>query len=166
MQWIFMLVGLVLGAVADETLTASLLGALLGLGLGQALRLHGLERENAALQAQLKTFTQRFEQGTATLYERLLKLEQPAATASEEPPAEPAAVAEPAPAQADPVQAASAAPAEEALDWTLDFELAEPDKPAEPAPRLQAGHPLLVEDRANRPASSSVRMYRGQRVHA
>lgn len=39
-------------------------------------------------------------------------------------------------------------------------------KPAEPAPRLQAGHPLLVEDRANRPASSSVRMYRGQRVHA
>ena len=59
MQWIFMLVGLVLGAVADETLTASLLGALLGLGLGQALRLHGLERENAALQAQLKTFAER-----------------------------------------------------------------------------------------------------------
>ncbi|MEK8078607.1 DUF2339 domain-containing protein [Pseudomonas sp. XK-1] len=144
MQWIFMLVGLVLGAVADETLTASLLGALLGLGLGQALRLHGLERENAALQAQLKTFAQRFEQGTAALYERLLKLEQPAATASEvaQPPAEPAAVAEPAPAQAAPAQAASAAPVEAELDWTLDFELPEPDKPAEPAP--QAAEPTTT----------------------
>jgi uncharacterized membrane protein len=149
MQWIFMLVGLVLGAVADETLTASLLGALLGLGLGQALRLHGLERENAALQAQLKTFAQRFEQGTAALYERLLKLEQPTATASEvaQPSAAPAAVAEPAPAQADPVQAApaqtaSAAPAEAELDWSLDFELPEPDKRAEPAP--QAAEPKLT----------------------
>src|SRR3990167_1935179 len=144
MQWIFMLVGLVLGAVADETLTASLLGALLGLGLGQALRLHGLERENAALQAQLKTFAQRFEQGTAALYERLLKLEQPAATASEvaQPPAEPAAVAEPAPAQTSPAQAASAAPVEAELDWTLDFELPEPDKPAEPAP--QAAEPTIT----------------------
>lgn len=150
MQWIFMLVGLVLGAVADETLTASLLGGLIGLGLGQALRLHGLARENAALQAQLKTFAQRFEQGTAALYERLLKLEQPAATA--QPPAEPAAVAEPAPTQAALVQAAlaqatSAAPAEAELDWTLDIELPEPDKPAEPAP--QTAEPTI----AARPAA-------------
>lgn len=39
-------------------------------------------------------------------------------------------------------------------------------EPAAPAPRHQAGHPLLVEDRAGRPSSGSVRMYRGQRVYA
>lgn len=33
-------------------------------------------------------------------------------------------------------------------------------------PRMQAGHPLLVEDPAPRRASESVRMYRGQRVYA
>lgn len=33
------------------------------------------------------------------------------------------------------------------------------------APRMQAGHPLRVEDLAQRPASGSVRMYRGQRVY-
>lgn len=34
-------------------------------------------------------------------------------------------------------------------------------------PRMQAGHPLLVEEHAHRPATSgSVRMYRGQRVYA
>jgi len=43
------------------------------------------------------------------------------------------------------------------------------DRPfGEPAitPRMQAGHPLLVEDLTHRPASASVRMYRGQRVYA
>ncbi|MDP2747413.1 DUF2339 domain-containing protein [Pseudomonas sp.] len=119
MQWIFMLVGLVLGALADETLTASLLGALLGLGLGQALKLHGLERENAALTAQLKAFSQRFEQGTAALYERLLKLEQGATPAPEAPPL--STVAEP-----EPEPIASAQAAEPELDWTLDFVLPEP----------------------------------------
>ncbi|MDF3195518.1 DUF2339 domain-containing protein [Pseudomonas sp. 1928-m] len=133
MQWIFMLVGLVLGALADETLTASLLGALLGLGLGQALKLHGLERENAALTAQLKAFSQRFEQGTAALYERLLKLEQGATPAAEAPPVtEPlSSVAEPAP---EPIVTAQAAEPE--LDWTLDFVLAEPAP--EPIAPMQA----------------------------
>ncbi|WP_394234535.1 hypothetical protein [Pseudomonas anguilliseptica] len=43
------------------------------------------------------------------------------------------------------------------------------DRPfGEPAatPRMQAGHPLLVEESAHRPPSASVRMYRGQRVYA
>ena len=35
-----------------------------------------------------------------------------------------------------------------------------------PAPRMQAGHPLLTEDHTPRPATGSVRMYRGQRVYA
>ncbi|MFP6801465.1 MAG: DUF2339 domain-containing protein, partial [Pseudomonas sp.] len=123
MQWIFMLVGLVLGALADETLTASLLGGLMGLGLGQALKLHGLERENAALTAQLKAFSQRFEQGTAALYERLLKLEQGATPAPEAPP-----VAESLSAVAgtEPEAIVTAQAAEPELDWTLDFVLPEP----------------------------------------
>ena len=41
-----------------------------------------------------------------------------------------------------------------------------PFAPAGAAPRMQAGHPLLVEEHAPRPASDSVRMYRGQRVYA
>ncbi|WP_347505509.1 DUF2339 domain-containing protein [Pseudomonas anguilliseptica] len=133
MQWIFMLVGLVLGALADETLTASLLGALVGLGLGQALKLQGLERENAELTAQLKAFSQRFEQGTAALYERLLKLEQGATPAPEvSPVAEPlGSVAESAP---EPIVTAQAAPPE--LDWTLDFVLPEPAP--EPVTAMQA----------------------------
>ncbi|MNQ55726.1 hypothetical protein D3C85_698270 [compost metagenome] len=41
------------------------------------------------------------------------------------------------------------------------------DRPFAPAaPRLQAGHPLLTEDPQARPASGSLRMYRGQRVYA
>src|SRR3990167_7432389 len=133
MQWIFMLVGLVLGALADETLTASLLGALIGLGLGQALKLHGLERENAALTAQLKAFSQRFEQGTAALYERLLKLEQSAMPAPEAPPTpQPVnSVVEPVP---EPIVSAQAAQPE--LDWTLDFVLPEPAP--EPVAPMQA----------------------------
>ena len=137
MQWIFMLVGLVLGALADETLTASLLGALIGLGLGQALKLQGLARENAALTAQLKAFSQRFEQGTAALYERLLKLEQAATPAAEAPPvSEPiSSVAEPAP---EPIGSAQAAQPE--LDWTLDFVLPEP-APEPVAPMQAAAEP-------------------------
>ena len=65
MQWIFMLVGLVLGALADETLTASLIGALFGLGLAQALRLQGLSRENAALMTQLNEVSKRFAERAA-----------------------------------------------------------------------------------------------------
>jgi len=137
MQWIFMLVGLVLGALADETLTASLLGALIGLGLGQALKLQGLARENAALTAQLKAFSQRFEQGTAALYERLLKLEQAATPAAEAPPvSEPiSSVAEPTP---EPIVSAHAAQPE--LDWTLDFVLPEP-APEPVAPMQAAAEP-------------------------
>ena len=124
MQWIFMLVGLVLGAVADESLSGAILGALLGLALGQALRLHSLAQQNAALQAELKGFAQRFEQGTTALYERLVKLEQAGA-----PQAEPVSATEapPAPAQQEPAPVAAAA--EEAaveLDWTLDIEVPEP----------------------------------------
>ena len=38
MQWIFMLVGLILGGFAGESLVGALLGGLSGLALGQACR--------------------------------------------------------------------------------------------------------------------------------
>jgi len=76
MQWIFMLVGLVLGVGASESVTGALLGGLIGLSLGQALRLQGLETRNAQLAAQLKDFAERFERGTRIMHERLLKVEQ------------------------------------------------------------------------------------------
>lgn len=76
MQWIFMLVGLLLGAGAGESITGAILGALLGLALGQALRLQGLEARNAQLAAQLKDFAERFDRGTRAIHERLLKVEQ------------------------------------------------------------------------------------------
>jgi uncharacterized membrane protein len=39
MQWMFMLIGLVLGWILDESFSDALLGALLGLGIGQAIRI-------------------------------------------------------------------------------------------------------------------------------
>lgn len=95
MQWIFMLVGLVLGTGASESLTGALLGGLIGLSLGQALLLQGLEKRNAQLAAQLKDFAERFERGTRAMHERLVKVEQGGAV---EP--------EPAPVAAEPVVSA------------------------------------------------------------
>lgn len=150
MQWIFMLVGLVLGALADESLSGAILGALIGLGLGQALKLQGLERDNALLQGQLKALALRLEQGSAALYERLRKLEQAGGAGIAEPPAsavEPVVEATP-PMQEQPLSAAAMAQAPEAeaeLDWTLDFQLPETSAsaesaavhPAEPAPEAK-----------------------------
>jgi uncharacterized membrane protein len=153
MQWIFMLVGLVLGALADESLTGAILGALVGLGLGQALKLHGLERENALLQGQLKAFALRFEQGTAALYERLRKLEQGGATGAEPAPpaAEPSVAAVPTPHVAEqPLPAAAMASMPEPepeLDWTLDFQLPEASERVEPtvaSPIYQAPEPKIT----------------------
>ncbi|MGF0334544.1 DUF2339 domain-containing protein [Ectopseudomonas toyotomiensis] len=120
MQWIFMLVGLVLGVGASESVTGALLGGLIGLSLGQALRLQGLETHNAQLTAQLKDFAERFERGTRAMHERLVKVEQGERS---EPvpgpvpvPAEPVVDAAPDPLP-DPVIAEQPEPE---LDWTLD----------------------------------------------
>ena len=48
MQWIFMLIGLVLGWILDESFSDALLGALLGLGMGQAIRINRLDSQTAA----------------------------------------------------------------------------------------------------------------------
>lgn len=57
MQWMFMLIGLVLGWVLDESFSDALLGALLGLGIGQAIRIGRLDAE-AAEQRRLLEQTQ------------------------------------------------------------------------------------------------------------
>ncbi|MDP1205644.1 hypothetical protein, partial [Klebsiella pneumoniae] len=45
MQWIFMLIGLALGWTLDESFSDAGVGALLGLGIGQAIRLAQLSAQ-------------------------------------------------------------------------------------------------------------------------
>ena len=92
MQWIFMLVGLVLGALAGESVTSALLGGLIGLGLGQALRLQQLGADNARLREELKGFAERFERGTTAMVERLARLESGQSAAEPAAPADAAGV--------------------------------------------------------------------------
>ena len=90
MQWIFMVVGLLVGGVAGESLTGALLGGVCGLALGQALRLQMLAADNQRLQDELKGFAERFERGTQAIHARLVKVEQQAASeAFSAPPAAP-----------------------------------------------------------------------------
>lgn len=118
MQWIFMLVGLVLGALVAESPTGALLGGLVGLGMAQALKLRGLQAQNAELLRQQKSFAERFEQGTQAIHERLLKVEAQSAPAQESTPAERAPVA-----------------AETELTWELPPEVrAQAEADPEPAP--------------------------------
>ncbi|MDP3365818.1 MAG: DUF2339 domain-containing protein [Pseudomonas sp.] len=127
MQWIFMLVGLVLGVGVSESVTGALLGGLIGLSLGQALRLQGLETRNAQLTAQLKDFAERFDHGTRAIHERLVKVEQGERSEPESVPAsaDPAASSAPE-AQPEPVVAE-----EPELDWTLD-----------PLPEIETSQPV------------------------
>ncbi|MBT9529886.1 MAG: DUF2339 domain-containing protein, partial [Pseudomonas sp.] len=117
MQWIFMLAGLVLGALADESLSAGLLGGLIGLALGQTLRLQGLELQNSELRKELLAFAARFEQAGVAVQERLRQLE-----AGRTPPNE---VTEPPPAVSAVPMDTAAAPADDELVWELPDELLE-----------------------------------------
>lgn len=53
MQWILLLVGLVLGGYLDESLVGAAIGALAGLGLGQAICMTQLGRQIEAVQQRL-----------------------------------------------------------------------------------------------------------------
>ena len=53
MQWMFMLIGLLLGWLLDESFSDALLGALLGLAIGQAMRIARLGSQAAEQQRQL-----------------------------------------------------------------------------------------------------------------
>ena len=78
MQWIFMLIGLVLGWTLDESFSDAGIGALLGLGIGQAIRLAKLSAQADQQARQLETT----QKALIALGERLRQLEVPAPTNS------------------------------------------------------------------------------------
>ncbi|WP_095058306.1 DUF2339 domain-containing protein [Pseudomonas sp. Irchel s3f7] len=70
MQWMLMLIGLVLGWILDEEFSEALLGALLGLGIGQAIRIGRLDSQAAGqhrLLEQTKVALHAVEQRLAVL---------------------------------------------------------------------------------------------------
>ena len=85
MQWIFMLIGLVLGWVLDESFGDALLGALLGLGIGQAIRLGKLDSQASAQQLLL----QKTQIELMALQQRLASLETSGTKAPSVPEAAP-----------------------------------------------------------------------------
>ncbi|NWC73915.1 DUF2339 domain-containing protein [Pseudomonas sp. P7759] len=78
MQWIFMLIGLVLGWTLDESFSDAGIGALLGLGIGQAIRLTQLSAKADQQARQLETT----QKSLIALGERLRQLEVPAPASS------------------------------------------------------------------------------------
>ncbi|AZE52537.1 hypothetical protein C4K03_0351 [Pseudomonas synxantha] len=94
MQWIFMLIGLVLGWALDESFSDAGIGALFGLGIGQALRLSQLSAQAQQQASQLEAT----QKALIALGERLRQLEVPTPTsnvAAQPPLPEPAPVAKP-----------------------------------------------------------------------
>jgi uncharacterized membrane protein len=87
MQWMFMLIGLVLGWMLDESFSDALLGALLGLGIGQAICIGRLDSQTAAqrlLLEQAKVALHAVEQRLALLERSGVK--SPAASELVPPP--------------------------------------------------------------------------------
>ncbi len=74
MQWIFMLIGLALGWTLDESFGDAGIGALLGLGIGQAIRLSMLASRTDEQGRQLETA----QKALSALEQRLAQLEKPA----------------------------------------------------------------------------------------
>lgn len=142
MQWILMLVGVMVGVLAGQSAAAALLGGVLGLSLGQALRLHQIERENRALKLEQASFAERFARGTTALHERLLALEtslrsgpMPVAASEQVPTPEPAPEVplSPAPQTVEPLLEAEQDALGEQAEPELSFDLAEIE-PVRPAP--------------------------------
>ncbi|MWV15255.1 DUF2339 domain-containing protein [Pseudomonas sp. L-22-4S-12] len=157
MQWIFMLVGLLLGALAGESVTSALLGGVVGLAVGQALRLHRLEADNATLRRELQGFAERFERGTTAMYERLLKLEATATPEQAPPVAQGQPVAAPPAPDLPAAPVVVAAPAQAEPAGELVFELPEldalPESPREPTAgwRAEPLHPVRPAERVAPP---------------
>ncbi|MCF5050916.1 DUF2339 domain-containing protein [Pseudomonas syringae] len=120
MQWIFTLIGLVLGWTLDESFYDAGIGALLGLGIGQAIRLSKLATQADQQARQLETT----QKALIALGDRLRQLEVPA------PPSN-AIVEAPIP---EPTPVAKAPE----LVWELPVELAPVAMVAEPSQPLPA----------------------------
>lgn len=138
MQWIFMLIGLVLGWTLDESFTDAGFGALLGLGVGQAIRLAKLSAQADQQARQLETT----QKALIALGERLRQLEVPT-------PASPVSVAplipEPTPVTQAPELVwelpaeAEIAPVAAAVEASQPL----PDDVWTPAPTLRAQEPAI-----------------------
>ncbi|MBD9610784.1 DUF2339 domain-containing protein [Pseudomonas sp. PDM02] len=88
MQWMFMLIGLVLGWILDESFSDALLGALLGLGIGQAIRIGRLgsqAAEQRALLEQAQVALNAVQQRLATLEVSGVKAPETSEPLAEEP---------------------------------------------------------------------------------
>ncbi|KAA0949009.1 DUF2339 domain-containing protein [Pseudomonas sp. ANT_H14] len=140
MQWIFMLIGLVLGWTLDESFSDAGIGALLGLGIGQAIRLSMLASRTDEQGRQLETSQKAFE----SLEQRLAQLEKPEAVL-----VAPSVLVEPSISEPPPL------PTAPELVWELPIELepvysaaAEPSRPLpddawKPAPAMQPAAPVI-----------------------
>lgn len=155
MQWIFMLVGLVLGALVlgatnGEAVVGAALGGVIGLAVGQALALHALKLQHEALRKSLAELIARFNHGTGDLHERLLRLEQDAVQPRTETIAEQNG---PPPVQA-PGQIAASVPAKPVVEpeWELELVL-----PAE-TPTAQQSPAPAIEQAVVVPPPEAVRV--------
>ena len=160
MQWMFMLIGLVLGWILDESFSDALIGALLGLGIGQAIGLARLRTQAAEQRAQLE----QAKVALGAVEQRLIFLERSgvgpfAATAPETTPtADPDAATAPAtptpeapralvwelPPELEPLTVAAVETRQPSPTdaWSLDAVVAEPSAPsATAAPRT----PSLID---------------------
>ncbi|AXI59295.1 DUF2339 domain-containing protein [Pseudomonas kribbensis] len=151
MQWMFMLIGLVLGWLLDESFSTALLGALLGLVIGQTIRIARLGSQSAEHKTQLeqaKVALQAVEQRLFLLEGAGVRTTPPSVEPAPEAVVEPAVVAEEAPANApelvwelppelEPIStvASEASQPLPADAWRLDAvtpDTPEPQQPAEP----------------------------------
>ncbi|MCF4998375.1 DUF2339 domain-containing protein [Pseudomonas syringae] len=144
MQWMFMLIGLLLGWLLDESFSDALLGALLGLGVGQAIRIARLGAQAAEQQRQIDAATVALQ----LVEQRLFLLEgagvqTPPSAADIVPVSESPAVVEKTPAtdlvwelppelQSPPPLAAESSQSLPADVWRAEPVSREPKKPAEP----------------------------------
>nr|BFD39139.1 DUF2339 domain-containing protein [Pseudomonas sp. FFPRI_1] len=147
MQWMFMVLGVVLGWIVDESFGDALIGAFVGLAIGLALRLGTVQRQVAGQQRELE----QAKVALSTLGQRLAQLEaagpppaepmpEPQAAASHAPAPEPASAFSPAAESAplpefilDEVQPVAPAPAAVELVWEL---------PAAVRPATDSSQPL------------------------
>lgn len=140
MQWIFMLIGLVLGWTLDESFSDAGIGALLGLGIGQAIRLSMLASRTEEQGRQLESARSAIK----VVEQRLALLERPGAVETPEPvfveeplpvPAPPELVWE-LPAELEPAYATVAAEPSQPLPadvWRAEPSEKIPEQPATPA---------------------------------
>lgn len=158
MQWMFMLIGLLLGWLFDESFSAALLGALLGLAIGQTLRIARLGSQATDQQRQLeqaKVALQAVEQRLFLLEGASVRTTPPSVAPMPDAIVEPIIVAEQSssptpdlvwelPPELEPMSTVASETSQPlpADVWRLDAVTDEPAAPAQPA---EPRGPNLIE---------------------